>query len=103
VNVLYFHTIKPLDTGLLERFAATKIVVVHDAFGLLGAINSAGPLQTVYHGLPDEFCCYYGTTEDIRRKLALDPEGIRNRICTELESRRLSGMRFSRGTQSLIK
>ena len=80
VNILYFPTIKPLDVHLLKRFAETRVVVVHDAFGLFEAISTACPVRAEYHGLPDSFCCYYGTLEDIRRKLGLDPEGIRNRV-----------------------
>jgi len=37
-----------------------------------------------YHGLPEEFCCYYGTLEDIRRKLGLDANGIRHAVETIL-------------------
>jgi transketolase len=77
VNVLYFHTIKPLDTDLLDRFTGTRIIVVHDAFGLFEAINAARPVKATYHGLPDEFCCWYGTLADIRRKVGLDVAGIR--------------------------
>ena len=84
MNILYFHTIKPLDTDLLGRFAATRILVIHDAFGLFEAINAARPVRAKYHGLRDEFCCHYGSLEDIRRKLGIDPEGIRNCINAEL-------------------
>jgi len=80
VNILYFHTIKPLDRDLLDRFAGTRIIVVHDAFGLFEAINAACSVKTEYHGLPDEFCCYYGTLEDIRRRLGLDSYGIRHTV-----------------------
>jgi transketolase len=80
VNILYFHTLKPIDGNLLERFADTKILVVHDAFGLFEAINAACSAKTEYHGLPDEFCCFYGALQDIRGKLQLDSTGIRNRI-----------------------
>jgi transketolase len=80
VNVLYFHTIKPLDVHLLERFSETKFLVVHDAYGLFEAINASVPAKAEYHGLPDNFCCYYGTLVDIRRQLGLDAEGIKNRL-----------------------
>ena len=80
VNIIYFHTIKPLDVQLLERFTGTRIIVVHDAFGLFEAINASCSVKANYHGLPDHFCCYYGTCEDIRRKLRLDPDGIKNLI-----------------------
>ena len=80
VNIIYFHTIKPFDRDLLDCFSGTRIIVVHDAFGLFEAINSASSAKTGYHGLPDQFCCYYGTLEDIRRKIGLDVAGIRERI-----------------------
>jgi transketolase len=85
VNILYFHTLKPLDTDLLNRFSGTRIIVVHDAFGLFEAVNSACSAKTEYHGLPDQFCCYYGTLEDIRRTIGLDAAGIRERIAIALE------------------
>jgi transketolase len=88
VNILYFHTIKPIDGDLLGRFSGTRMIVVHDAFGLFEAINAACSAKTEYHGLPDEFCCYYGTLEDIRQKLGLDAEGIRERIEIVLEQNR---------------
>lgn len=80
VNILYFPTIKPLDVALMRRFAHTRLLVVHDAFGLFEAINAEIPAVTEYHGIPDRFCCHYGTLTDIRRKLCLDPEGIQERV-----------------------
>lgn len=87
VNILYFHTLKPFDAQLIKRFADTKIIVVHDAFGLFEAVNASCPVAAEYHGLPDEFCCYYGTLEDIRRKLGLDAAGIRSTIKGSLKTR----------------
>jgi transketolase len=80
VNILYFHTNKPLDEELLGRFAHTEILVVHDAFGLFEAVNAAVDTKTSYHGLPDQFCCYYGTLADIREKLGLDIRGIKGKV-----------------------
>jgi transketolase len=80
VNVVYFHTLKPIDRHLVERFRDTKILVVQDAFGLREAINEVGGLRTWYHGLPDQFCVWYGTVHDIRRKIGLDPGGIRHAV-----------------------
>ncbi|MCX7885941.1 MAG: hypothetical protein N3B01_01610 [Verrucomicrobiae bacterium] len=77
VNVVYFHTIKPIDHELVARYRHSKIVVVHDAFGLHEAINEVPDLRTTYHGLPDAFCVWYGTVHDIRRQIGLDPVGIR--------------------------
>ncbi|CAO3411508.1 transketolase family protein [Azospirillum largimobile] len=80
VNLAYFHTIKPIDRAVVERFRHTRILVVHDAFGLREAINEVPGLWTAYHGLPDIFCGWYGTVHDIRAKLALDPPGIRQAV-----------------------
>jgi transketolase len=80
VNVIYFHTIKPLDKDLLKRFNDTDFIVIHDAYGLFEAINAASRVKVSYHGLPDDFCCYYGTLADVRRKMGLDTAGIRRYI-----------------------
>lgn len=80
VNLVYFHTLKPLDTDLVAEFADTRILVVHDAFGLREAINEVQGLRTWYHGLPDAFCGWYGTLQDIRGRLGLDVAGIRGAV-----------------------
>ncbi len=80
VNVVYFHTLKPLDAELVERFRDTHILVVHDAFGLHEALAETPDLKLKYYGLPDRFCCYYGTLEDIRQEIGLDPAGIRRAV-----------------------
>jgi len=85
VNVAYFHTIKPIDHGIVERFRNTRIVVVHDAFGLREAINETPGLWTAYHGMPDIFCGWYGTVHDVRRELGLDPAGIRRAVTQQIE------------------
>jgi transketolase len=84
VNLIYFHTIKPIDRELLAHFAGTRMLVVHDAFGLQDALHEEPGLSVYYHGLPDEFCGWYGKLEDIRAKLGLDVAGIRDRIRAEL-------------------
>jgi len=84
VNIIYFHTIKPIDRDLLERFSGTRVIVIHDAFGLFEAINVTCSFKSEYHGLPDKFCCCYGTLEDIRRKIGLDAAGIRHAVETTL-------------------
>jgi transketolase len=80
VNIVYFHTIKPIDAELIERYKHTKIIVVHDAFGLYEAITSVAGVSALYHGIPDEFCCWYGTLEEIRKKIGLDSASIRSFI-----------------------
>jgi transketolase len=84
VNLLYFHTIKPIDHALVQRFRGRPILVVHDAFGLAEALHEVPGLSVSYHGLPDAFCAWYGKLEDIRKRLGLDVEGIRNRVHDEL-------------------
>jgi transketolase len=85
VNIVYFHTIKPMDEELVHRFRNTHILVVHDAFGLLEAIADIPDLKLKYHGLPDKFNCYYGTLDDIRGDLNLDPRGIRQAVLARLQ------------------
>jgi transketolase len=77
VNVIYFSTIKPLDGEILSAFAHTRLVVVHDATGLFEEVceHAAGPVTHL--GLPDRFVSCYGTIQDIRREIGLDPERIR--------------------------
>ncbi len=86
VNVVYFHTIKPIDREVIERYRDTEIVVVHDAFGLDEAIHEVPGVRTFYHGLRDEFCGWYGTLEDIRRGLNLDVAGIREAVKSRVEA-----------------
>lgn len=76
VNLVYFHTIKPIDTSMINRFKRTKIVVVHDARGLYEAICEVPDINVSFYGMGDYFCGWYGTIEDIRRKIGLDPERI---------------------------
>ena len=85
INLLYFHTIKPIDRELLVKFAGTRMLVVHDAFGLKEAVHEVSGLSVAYHGLPDEFCGWYGKLEDIRGKIGLDVKGIKEKIVTTLK------------------
>jgi len=77
VNLVYFHTLKPIDQEVIAQFRDTHILVVHDAFGLYEAICEVPRLSVSYHGLPDQFCVWYGTVHDIRKMIALDVESIR--------------------------
>jgi len=86
VNLVYFHTIKPIDTEVLARFRHTQFLVVHDGFGLREAINEMPGVRTWYHGLPDQFCVWYGTVHDIRRRIGLDPAGIRQVVTSFVAS-----------------
>ena len=85
VNLVYFHTIKPIDTELIHRFRNTRIIVVHDAFGLKEAICEVSEVRVIFHGMRNTFCGCYGTLQDIRRCLGLDPVGIREFVVRELK------------------
>lgn len=80
VNLVYFHTIKPIDKQIIARFRNTEILVIHDAFGLYEAICEVPRLSISYYGLPDRFCSWYGTLSDVRKKVGLDAATIRENI-----------------------
>ena len=84
VNLVYFHTIKPIDKELIARFKNTKILVIHDAFGLYEAICQVPGLSVSYYGMPDKFCSWYGTLDDIRKKIGLDVDSIRKIVENKL-------------------
>ena len=84
VNLVYFSTIKPIDKEVIGRFKHTKILVVHDAHGLQEAINEVPELNTTYCGLPDRFCVWYGTVQDIRKMIGLDSASIRKLVQDKL-------------------
>lgn len=85
VNLVYFHTLKPIDREAIHKFRNTKILVVHDAFGLYESICDVPNISATYHGLKDEFCSCYGTLHDVRKILGLDIEGIRNTVINNLQ------------------
>jgi transketolase len=87
VNLVYFHTIKPIDAELISRYRETHIVVVHDAFGLKEAICEIPGLRVTYHGMTDSFCTSYGTLHEIRRQLGLDAAGIREFVARVIRER----------------
>lgn len=86
VNIVYFHTLKPIDRELIETYRHTKILVVHDAFGLYEAIAEIPHLSLAYQGIPDAFCSWYGKLHDIRKRLGLDTASIRQRIFQHLNN-----------------
>ncbi len=80
VNLVYFHTIKPIDTDLIRRFRHTRILVVHDAHGLYEAVCEVPELSVSRHGLPDDFGVFYGKVDDLRKRIGLDPASIREAV-----------------------
>ena len=86
VNLVYFHTIKPIDKEIISRFKGSEILVIHDAFGLYEAICEVPNLSISYHGMPDEFCTWYGTLHDVRKKIGLDTESIRELVRQKIKN-----------------
>jgi transketolase len=84
VNLVYFNTLKPIDREVIERFRRTKILVVHDAFGLYEAVCEVPDLSVASLGIPDQFCVWYGTVHDIRKMIRLDPGSIREAVQNRL-------------------
>ncbi|MEO5358598.1 MAG: hypothetical protein H7844_15055 [Nitrospirae bacterium YQR-1] len=82
VNIVYFHTIKPIDTDLIKEFKHTGILVISDAFGLYEAICEVPQLRVTNYGLPERFCCCYGTIKDMQQEFGLDARSIRKAIET---------------------
>jgi transketolase len=84
VNLVYFHTIKPIDRDLIRKFSGAQIFVVHDAFGFYEAVCEVPNVSVACHGIPDQFCSAYGTLTEIRKLLGLDVEGIRSAVRQQL-------------------
>jgi len=80
VNLVYFHTIKPIDKETIESFRHTTIVVVHDAFGLYEAVCEVPGLTVFSYGFRRQFYCTYGTINDLRQHLGLDVSAIRHTL-----------------------
>ena len=86
VNLVYFTTIKPIDKEVIARFRHTRILVVQDAHGLQEAIQEVPDLSVTCHGLPDQFCVWYGTVPDIRKMIRLDSAAIREVVKQRIQA-----------------
>lgn len=86
VNLIYFHTIKPIDHTLLAKFSNTRMLIVSDAHGLAEAVHEVPGLCTITHGVRDMFCSCYGTIENARSTRQLDIAGITTFIRSEMAS-----------------
>ena len=87
VNLVYFHTIKPMDKKIITRFRHTKIVVIHDAFGLYEAVCEVPDIHVSGYNTGDNFCALYGTLKEIRTEVGLDPKSIREHVQRKLRSK----------------
>ena len=88
VRVLDFHTIKPLDTELLEKAAKeTGAIVTTEEHSVVGGLGSAVaefvaencPVPVVRHGVNDEFG-RSGKAEEVLTAYGLTAEGIAEKI-----------------------
>ena len=80
VNLVYFHTIKPIDKEVITAFKETTIVVIQDALGLYEAICEVPGLTVFRHGIREQFYCSYGRLEDARRHSGLDALAINDTV-----------------------
>jgi len=86
VNLVYFHTIKPIDKELILKFKDTDMLVIHDAFGLYEAICEIGNISVSHHGIPNDFYNGYGILNDARRRFGLDASSIRGVVKNKIKS-----------------
>ena len=86
VNLVYFHTIKPIDKEIIARFRQTQILVIHDAFGLYEAVCEVPDTHVRSLNIGDNFCCWYGTLDQVRNKVGLDVASIREYVSRNLRS-----------------
>lgn len=84
VNLVYFHTIKPIDTDLIRHYSHTKILVIQDALGLYDAVCEFPGINVSKHGIGDTFYSLYGTLDQIREEVGLDVRGIRECVQRKL-------------------
>lgn len=88
-EIIYIHTVRPLDTELIQASAARtgRVLVVeeHMRSGGLGddVLRATMDLPNVHHSLlsiPDSFVAGYGSYDHHCRELGLTKEGILERV-----------------------
>ncbi len=96
-EVINYHTIKPLDTRVLEDvFGRFRLVVTIEEHSLIGGLGAAvaewladrGPVgaRLLRLGTPDAFLHTAGSQKYARRLLGLDPESICQRVLRAFEA-----------------
>ena len=85
VNLIYFHTIKPIDTDLIKKYRDTKMLVFQDVNGLYEAICDIQSLNVKKFGVSDDFYTDYGSVHDARKHYGLDTKSINKVIRDELK------------------
>jgi transketolase len=94
-RVLHMHTVKPLDSDALSKFAATSsLIVTVEEHVLAGGLGSAVleclvdadklhvPVKRL--GIPDVFAKHYGSQDDLLHTYGLQPPQIAETIRTAL-------------------
>tara|TARA_B100001094_G_C18082253_1_gene745843 strand:+ start:318 stop:1175 length:858 start_codon:yes stop_codon:yes gene_type:complete len=85
VNLVYFHTIKPIDKDIIQKYSQTKICVFQDVNGLHEAITEVEGLNIKKFGVKDDFYTEYGSVHDARKHYGLDIKNIEKTIRNELK------------------
>ncbi len=83
VNLVYFHTIKPIDKDIINKYKDTKILVFQDVNGLYESISDIPFLKTKKFGVMDNFYTHYGDVNDARKYFGLDVKSIKRSILDE--------------------
>ena len=88
-EIIYIHTIKPLDKDIIRNSAVkTKRVLTIEEHNILGGLadevsrnlEDMGGVAISRMGVNDEFITDYGTYEEICKSIDLTPEGISKKI-----------------------
>ena len=96
-SVVDMHTIKPLDTGAIDRACKSRLIVTVEEHSIVGGLGSAvaeylAPLSNtpkqLLIGLPDAFI-KSGSYEFMMDKFGLNANKIAHRIQLELEKGRV--------------
>ena len=81
VNLIYFHTLKPIDEDLLNKFSKSKFLIVSDAFGLFEIICQTLNGSRIYNLTNvDQFADCYGNVEDVRHQFGLSVNKIKQKV-----------------------
>jgi len=89
VEIIYIHTIKPLDGELIINSALkTKRILIVEEASIRGGLGdevsmAVGHLQGISSyrmGIGDSFITYYGTYDEICKKIGMDSIGIANKV-----------------------
>lgn len=86
VNLLYFHTLKPIDERLLDKYRDTKFLVVCDAFGLFETICDVLQGASIFNLVQlNKFAGCYGQVDDARNEYGLTVEALNAKIRSLIE------------------